>query len=405
MRIAVDLRALQLGSEYRGIGAYLVQLLRRFPISDGPDRFVFLRFDESDPVAALGLADGGYDEIIVDRGRPVTGKVSAMRRLWDEAFHSDFGSLVDGDVDVFWQPDMYQGVPDFTETRVVVTMYDLIPMIMQAEYLPSRPQRLRRDGRDVKTWIRAFLSGEVADRKYRRCVSQVSRADTVLSISEATTDDLVRLLDIPRRRVVTIPLGAPQPLEEPDDDHGSGRDGRPFLLFIGGVDHRRRVADLVGAFEVLRDEGRPLDLVLVGRDFESMNEVHHQKGLRALRETRYPDDIDVLGYVDDDEKDDLYRRASAFVFPSAYEGFGLPVLEAMAHRCPVVAYDNSSIPEVAGDAAVLVADPGPGPLADAIGALLDDPERRSELVAAGIDRVRLFSWDRCAQRTLDELRA
>ena len=156
MRIAVDLRALQLGSEYRGIGAYLVQLLRRFPISDGPDRFVFLRFDESDPVAALGLADGGYDEIIVDRGRPVTGKVSAMRRLWDEAFHSDFGSLVDGDVDVFWQPDMYQGVPDFTETRVVVTMYDLIPMIMQAEYLPSRPQRLRRDGRDVKTWIRAL---------------------------------------------------------------------------------------------------------------------------------------------------------------------------------------------------------------------------------------------------------
>ena len=77
----------------------------------------------------------------------------------------------------------------------------------------------------------------------------------------------------------------------------------------------------------------------------------------------------------------------------------------MAHRCPVVAYDNSSIPEVAGDAAVLVADPGPGPLADAIGALLDDPESRSELVAAGIDRVRLFSWDRCAQRTLDELRA
>ena len=129
------------------------------------------------------------------------------------------------------------------------------------------------------------------------------------------------------------------------------------------------------------------------------------KGLRALRETRYPDDIDVLGYVEDEEKDDLYRRASAFVFPSAYEGFGLPVLEAMAHRCPVVAYDNSSIPEVAGDAAVLVAEPGPAPLAGAIGSLLDDPQRRSALVAAGVERVRLFSWERCAERTLAELRA
>lgn len=409
MRIAVDVRALQLGSEYRGIGAYLLNLLRRMPVADGPHRFSFLRYDDSDPLLSLRLPPGSYDEILLDRpDESGGGRAAAWRRRYQEAFLNDFGDVAHRDLDVFWQPDFHQGVPSLPGTRVVVTMYDLIPLVMPEAYLPSRRERLRRDGRSLRLAARYFVSGEVWDRKYRRCLDQVDRADTVLSISEATSRDLQRFLGLDPTRIATIPLGAPAAPAAgagTADESVADLEGREFLLFIGGVDHRRRLDHLVGAFDELRRRGRELDLVLVGYDFTIMNDIHHLEGRRALAASPYAGDIRVLGYVSDEVKHWLYRRAAAFVFPSTYEGFGLPLLEAMVERCPVITYRNSSLIEVGGDAVVFVDPPGPRPLADAVEGLLDDPARRQAMLEAGLERAKAYSWDRCAADTLEVLTA
>jgi glycosyltransferase involved in cell wall biosynthesis len=135
-------------------------------------------------------------------------------------------------------------------------------------------------------------------------------------------------------------------------------------------------------------------LVLVGEYDSRFLDIEH----RAI-ELGIQDDVVVLGFVDDDRLKSLYNHALAFVFPSLYEGFGLPVLEAMAAGTPVIAADAASIPEVAGDAAEYVDPTSVGSIASGLASILDDDQRRAELIKAGLDRVGTFDWNRTAAKT------
>ena len=212
---------------------------------------------------------------------------------------------------------------------------------------------------------------------FRRVVPRsVRRAARVLAISERTKRDLVELYDVAEEKVVVTPLGV-DPAFSPD---AGGRG--TYLLFVGAIQQRK---DPLAALAAASANGLPLVVVGPEKDAALANE------LRLAG-------ADVRGYVTKEELALLYRGAAALVLPSRYEGFGLPVVEAMASGTPVVAAPDAALREVAGDAAVFAE---PSQLGGAVRSALDGRER---LVAAGLARARLFSWDETARRTLDVYR-
>ena len=199
------------------------------------------------------------------------------------------------------------------------------------------------------------------------------RARRVLTVSERTARDVCELYRIPHERIVVTPNGAPRAFARDGRAAGSGG----YALFVGAVQRRK---DPLAALAAARDAGLPLVVAGPERD-------------RALAAALRRAGADVRGYVDENELARLYRGAACLVLPSRYEGFGLPVLEAMASGTPVVAAEEPALREVAGDAAVLV---HRSELAAGIRRALAERER---LVAAGLERARLFSWRETARRT------
>jgi glycosyltransferase involved in cell wall biosynthesis len=213
----------------------------------------------------------------------------------------------------------------------------------------------------------------------------VRRADRVLAVSEWTKRDLIERYGIPDQKIVVTPNGVDS-LFGPD---GARRDGEPYALFVGTLQPRK---DPLAALEAIALAGGDLRLVLVGPDKGSGEEARRTASKLGLNGR-----VEFAGHVDKEELAELYRSAACLVFPSRYEGFGLPVVEAMASGTPVVATAAGSIPEIAGDAAVLVEPGDPVALAGGIERAIADRER---LVPAGLARAKRYSWAETARRTL-----
>jgi glycosyltransferase involved in cell wall biosynthesis len=211
------------------------------------------------------------------------------------------------------------------------------------------------------------------------------RADRIITVSERTKADVIEHYRVDPAKVVVISNGV--------DAHyrpeGARHDGRPYLLFVGALQPRK---DPLLAIEALDLSNADLRLVVVGPDKGS-----EQDARRAASRLGVADRVEFAGHVERDELASLYRGAQALVFPSRYEGFGLPVVEAMACGTPVVAAAAGAVPEVAGDAAILVEPGNAAALAGGIERALADRER---LVEAGLERARRFSWTETARRTL-----
>jgi glycosyltransferase involved in cell wall biosynthesis len=258
----------------------------------------------------------------------------------------------------------------------VVTIHDTLPAFM-----PAANPSLRR---------RARIAG------VRRAAQ---RARLILTPSESTKRDVEGFYRVPGERVRAIPLAADESLAEqpPDrevqatrDRYGLGRD--PFVLFVGKLARRRNLPVLVEAFGDARARlGSHHRLVIVGADSLGLGAQLATSGGAAVRLT---------GYVPDADLRALYHDAELFVHPSSYEGFGLPVLEAMAAGTPVLTVATSSLTEVAGDAALLVPEPTREGLAAAIAGLLADTAHRRALAELGRARAAQFSWQRTAEQTL-----
>jgi glycosyltransferase involved in cell wall biosynthesis len=213
----------------------------------------------------------------------------------------------------------------------------------------------------------------------------VRRADRVIAVSGQTKRDLVEHYRVEEGKIAVIPNG----VDDAFSPDGPARGGPPYLLFVGALQPRK---DPLAAIEALSLSGPDLRLVLVGPDKGAAAEARRSVARLGLNGR-----VEFSGHVEKPALAALYRGARALVFPSKYEGFGLPVLEAMASGTPVVATTAGAIPEVAGDAAVLV-DPGdPIALADGIERALTDRERLSR---AGLERARLYTWTESARQTL-----
>jgi glycosyltransferase involved in cell wall biosynthesis len=334
-----------------GRGRVVRELLGALARLDGDDRYLLYCREP----AELGL-DGRFEWRVVDRPDP----------LW----HLDAARRASRECAAFLSTNSYL-TAWFTRVPCAVIVYDLVPFIAGAQG-QKRAARIEKATIDIG----------------------VRRAQALVCISAATRRDLVQRVPSSAPRSLVIPLAAAAQFASPGT-RPSGIE-RPYVLAAGTLEPRKNLERLLDAWAqlcpALRDEH---ELVLVGPVGWEAD---------AIRVRARGSGVRLTGYVPDEQLAALYHGCELFCYPSLYEGFGLPVLEAMRAGAPVITSNVSSLPEVAGDAAVLVDPLSVDAIEAALARLLADPDERGRLRAAGRARAALFSWERTAIELRDVLR-
>lgn len=237
-------------------------------------------------------------------------------------------------------------------------------------------------------------------RNYRRIdrdlAYSVERSARIITISDFVGQELHELLDVPTEKICVVPC-APSfgpgivPLQELSKKYSITT---PYLLYVGTIEPRKNLVRLIRAFERLkRETGLVHQLVLAGGKGWNNEEIY-----RTAMESPYAEDILFIGFVSAEEKNALYQNADAFVFPSLYEGFGIPPLEAMHFGCPVVTSNAASLPEVVGNAACLVDPLDDVSIAEGIFRVLHNKDYRKSLVTEGFRQEKKYTWDASAAK-------
>ena len=362
MRVAIDIRKLH---DF-GIGTYIRNLLRHLARLDRENEYIlFCRPEDNATAGELGV----NFRSIPDRSAPYSLREQLSLPL----------AAAREKVDVYHAP--HYVLPMLTPGRRVVTIHDCIHL-MFPEYLPYGLGKL---------YARAMMS------------SATRRAHRILTVSESSKRDILRFFPVKPDKISVIYNAIDEHFRIPPSEAAVSRVREryqladPFVLYVGNVKPHKNVERLIEAFALLRRRAPDgLKLVIIGDEiskFQTLRRaVHHHKLHKHVR---------FLGFVPDDTLSVLYRLAGVFVFPSLYEGFGLPPLEAMACGAPVITSNVSSLPEVVGDAALLVDPHSSDAIADAIEKVLSDPSLAADLRAKGLARAQNFSWQRSVARTLE----
>ncbi len=430
MTIGIDLSPLQGPHRMRGIGYTILNLINNLP-DDVRSRhqFIFYVFPEAeslhgDPLELLDTHGMDYEVRTLRKrkrfSRPLPGRLNLLNSVLNQLV--EIRDLYFGDsrisslkgLDVFLQTDQSQSLPRRGRARKALILYDVIPYALEWEYLWSYKTARKLHGFSRKAAFRCHVRRFLYAHKLR---VNVRRAKILLAISEQTKNDFVQLLRTPAKKIVVTPLGVSMP-----DEHsgkpalheythsGWGYIARPvtfdseepFLLFVGGADKRRKLQDLLTAFNNLRAQGHTIKLVLAGDSMRGPENISTEEIQGALKDSSYLEDIVFMGFVGDELRDWLYKHALAYVFPSRYEGFGLPVLEAMAHECLVISYKNSATQEVAGDTPIYVENAED--LRVNILKLLSAPAADLKRIRqAGLKQARKYDWAKTSERILSEL--
>jgi len=366
----------------RGIGRYVRELKRYFDgLSDGQPELTVDYFDHS-----LFRAPRFVDRLIdwAPLGRQ-TLRQQVVYPLYVGGQRTDR-------FDVLHFP-AHMDAPSWSGKRYVLTVLDLIPLICRDLYAAVQPGWRFRLARALE--LRAIRGASV-----------------IVAISENTARDVERILGISRERIVVTPLGVderfffagtgPEEATKLRIRYGIPPD-RPVVLYVGGIDQRKNYRGLVETFaEVVRARGAHGEsipvLVLVGK---ISGDKEYPRLRKIIEESHVGDSIIEAGYVPDEDLVGIYRLSSVFLFPSLYEGFGMPPLEAMAAGLPVVSSDTSAMPEVVGEAGLLYPPTDAGAGARAVLELLQDAAVAQRFSNLGRERARGFTWERTGRSTLE----
>jgi len=359
-RIAIDARKWR---DY-GIGTYVRNLVRHLARLDHETTY-FLFCARQDASVLRDLAANFVPVVDDSVGYRLKEHFSIplkLRRLGVELFHTPHYVL-----------------PLLCPTRAVVTIHDCIHLLFP-QYLPNRA---------------ALRYSEFMMR------SAIRRSAVVLTVSEASRADILRFFpEADAERVQVVPNAIdPAILDDPGEDEQERVRERyqvrgRFILYAGNIKPHKNLDRLISAFALLRQQGETdLKLIIIGDEVSRHGSLRRTMEAAGLRQ-----EVRFFGFVPDRTLAVLYRMASVFAFPSLYEGFGLPPLEAMACGAPVVTSRLSSLPEVVGDAAVLVDPYSVEDIARGLARVLSDTELRAELVARGRIRAQAFSWEQSVEK-------
>lgn len=216
----------------------------------------------------------------------------------------------------------------------------------------------------------------------------------VIADSEATKKDILTFTEIPEENINVIYLSYDEENMYPEKMDVSDIVEGEYFLFIGAFERRKNIFSIIKAFEIVAEKNKDVKLVIVGKQvWENCDYIYD-----AVETSPYKERIIFTGYVDNCKKRHLYSNACAFVFPSLCEGFGIPVLEAMACGCPVITADNTSLPEVGGDAAIYVDAHNVDQIAYEMERVLTDNTLRNSMIEKGFTQKNKFSWEKAAEQ-------
>lgn len=390
MKIGVDLRPLQGSTVTRGIGAYIKSLVRSMTEIDADNDYVFF-INEPSVKNELSMQNKTKHIFVVAKAKT---NVIREKAHFPKQLHID-----DYNLDVFLQTDMTYWVKA-RKTPIVTVAYDLIPLIFKEVYF----ERPKRD--NVLRQLKADLRHKFAFYIYQKSLKQFNSSTKIVSISSCTKNDFLRYLpSLKPENIVVTPLAAvalKQPNKQDDKDFQKLNITKPYIAYVTGIDYRKNIVGLIEIFNQIHKQ-KDLQLLLVGKDFLGLPSREVDKVLACVNKSPYKDDIIITGYVGDGLLKLIYQRMRIFVFPSYYEGFGLPVLEAMQNGAPTISLNTSCISEVAGDAVILVKKEDD--LKESILKLWDNKNLQAELRAKGYKQAAKFTWEKTAKLTLAALQA
>ncbi len=369
MRIAVDLSPAV--HHHAGIGRYAHELVTALTSLDHANEYLaFFNAPHGDE-----RPDAPLDHL------PTCMRRASAKQL---RFHAMLADLTGATLDPWLPPcDLFHAtdylLPPLRRARAVLTIYDLTYLFFPEYHLP------------LNRWYLTLMLPRLA-----------RRADALIVISENTRHDLIQRMKIPPEKIHVIPLGVNRTFQPIQDPRTGARVREKyhlpmrFILYFGTIEPRKNLLVLLDAYHALlaRDDTPP-DLVFAGR-----KGWQYQSVFQRVRDLGLDQRIRFTSWVDEADAPAMMNAATVFVYPSLYEGFGLPPLEAMACGTPVVCSNASSLPEVVGEGGILFDPRDTGALTNALARVLTDERLRVDMRERGLAQAAKFSWERAARETL-----
>lgn len=370
MNITVDLRSLR-SREHSGVESYATHLLEKVIDTDRENSYTLFY---------NGYRQKGFDQLKFVNSHYAQSRIpNRLLNLAMKFFKKPKLEQLAGQTDVLFMPN-WLPVALQERTKLLLTVHDLSPLLMPEMY-------------DLKArlWHRFINLKKL-----------IKRANHILAVSEYTKNSLVERWQIAPENITVTPLGVDHKRYHAGLSVDGLRDVRnryglpgEFYLYLGTIEPRKNLARIIEAYNQLDSD---VSLVIAGKWGWKYNEI-----IKAIENSPKKRNIFVIGYVAEDDKPYLMKLATAFVWPSLYEGFGLPVLEAMSVGTPVITSHVTSIPEVVGDSAIMVDPYHTEYIAEAMQKLATDNSLHHIYSRKGIERAKLFDWSRTATLTLEAL--
>ena len=374
MKIGID-ASRAFGEKRTGTEEYSYQLIKNFAMMDISRHQVFL-YTKGNPLIDFDLPDNFQLKII------------STNRLWTQIGLAS--EMMMNKPDILFVPSY--AVPQIHPTKTVVTIHGL-----EYRFCPECYSLKERLILELNTRF------------------SIKLANKIITPSENTKKDLIKFYKVDPDKIKVIYHGAGsqksvKSVKSVKSKVCKVKKDEFNILFIGRLEKRKNLVNLIKAFEIFRNQFRnspsPLfqrgnyniKLILAGKAGFGFAEIK-----KAIERSPFGKDIILKNYVSEEEKNKLYKDSGLFILPSFYEGFGLPVLEAMSYGVPVVCSNTSSLPEVAGDAAVLANPNNIEEIAGAISKVFSDDNLREGMIKKGFENVKKFSWEKCARETINKL--
>lgn len=364
MFISIDARG---ASWYAGtgIGTYTRQILKHILSIDNTNSYY------------LFWSGREYEALNKYKNAKISISSRKHHRFWEQYYIPDI--LKNKKIDMYHVPQNGIGLPQTKNSLYIATIHDLIPYIM--------PETVGRG------YLTKFIS------EMPRIIPAV---DMIITVSEWSKKDIMRIFDVPEDKIAVTPLAADECFTPLDRGYASnfilekyGID-KNIILYIGGFSTRKNVKSILVAFSMIyKNLSKDYKIVIIGSardDNQFLNKLAQSLGIG--------DRVCFTGYVPYDDLPCFYNASDLFVYPSLYEGFGLPILEAMCCGTPTITSNVSSIPEVAGDGAFLINPFDTEELSKAMSLVLEDNNIKADLISKGFERASNFSWKKTASETL-----
>jgi len=350
--------------EHVGVSVYTLALLNYFQ-SVASDKLSFFIFLRQKPSSSMPKENQHFHYEVVK------GPF-----LWSQIF-LPFHLYTNSKIDLYFAPAHY--IPRFCPVPIVVTIHDL-----SFFYYPS--EFIKKDLFQLKNWTS----------------QAISKSKAIISVSKTTKKDIVKWYQVSDKKISVIYNGFEKKSENISDPEVLKKyniSAKKFVLYVGTLQPRKNIVTLIRAFNDYYKTHEGLKLVIVGKKGWLYEEIFEEvKRLNLGSQVVFTD------FIPDEEVIVLYKNAWVFVMPSLYEGFGIPILEAMAYGCPVISSQNSSLPEIGGEACLYFDPKDSNDLIEKWYQLAQSKEIYNKLISTGKNRIASFSWKRCAHETLELLK-